>query len=226
MRRIAIMGGGTISRKAALALIEDYYDSTDEVKRLVLPIMSDNIEDIAPVVGYAARWALNLNVDYDVVVPNGFDATSTTVAEIVEGAVAVHRAAKVSVGITRILQPGDELLLAWDDEDRDCMRALVAADRQGIVAKDICDGLTDLVIGNVEEDEETLDREVVGDFLAPLQGEIVDRIGKEIRKIFDMAYADILDSVRDALAEDAKKNETKRTDRPRRASRSKEKSTS
>jgi hypothetical protein len=194
MKKIGILGAGNVSRKTALALLEDHYEAIEGVKRLVLPIPTGEIEDLSPVVGYAAAWAMSLNVDYDVVLPQGVDAVDKKIEEIVDNAVAVHRTAKVSLGLVRSLEQGDDLLLAWDDEDKECMRALIAADKNGINAKDICDGLTDLVVGDGEDDDDTESTPVEQ---APTFAEIpeVTAIRQQVQQILDTAVSQILDIV-------------------------------
>lgn len=145
MHRIVLMGAGEVSRKSALALLEDLWGSIPGEKRLLLPVTGSQLGRVASM---ASDWSIDKSVPFELL-GDEFEVTDrvyTAAARVIEVADPVKSALSA-------MSVDDHLVLAWDDDDPDCRRALSLAAQAGIKALDLTYGLAEL---EWQEDEEEL----------------------------------------------------------------------
>lgn len=147
MQRIAVLGQGKITRRTAVAMVEDTLEAATGDHRLILPVP----REASNLVKYVSEWAVDTGVPIEAVVGKE-DPEDPTVDEIVEASVRTHVATASWVDtLVGLLEPGDRVLMAYGDGDRDSDRVLALAARIGVHCYDLTDGLTRLVW---EEDDE------------------------------------------------------------------------
>lgn len=135
MHRIVVLGSGKVSKKSATALVADLWDSIKGDKRLVLPVPDPNPLYETEAFSAVAMWADSTMVPYEIYVTE--DPGDS-------GALRTHVVDDPIKSVIDILSPEDEILLAWDDDDQNCYRALSLAAKAGIVCKDLTMGLLTL----------------------------------------------------------------------------------
>lgn len=150
MHRVVVMGTGKVSQKALTALVGDLWDSISGDKRLIVPVLPGRM--LAESVGRITEWARSSGVPYEVYAVEYEDPDALRVHEVPDPVAAV--VASLSVN--------DLLLLAWDDDDKDCYRALSLASKAGITTKDLTSGLMTLEFDEDEEDPVTITVPIVG----------------------------------------------------------------
>jgi hypothetical protein len=155
---IVICGSGRVGRLEALTLIEDYMDSKpDTTWNLLYPLPTGKDESVTPVMAQTCRWTSGKdNVTYSVLwsaTDKRAEKADTLVQEMIAGAAEAFDAPDPVKRAIDFLDPKtDVVMLAWDDEDHTCEKALRAAVRREIRVLDLTFGLTD--IEWVEDDTE------------------------------------------------------------------------
>lgn len=182
MHRILIAGPGKPGKAAATALLDDYIEGLEDPRLLF--VIDGDLPEIVDIVG---EYAMTSGVPYEAYLAKGLDEEE--LGEFLESALRVHRLGDPYAAACKSLKSGDEMLLAWSDDDPICERLFEHACGQGLTVKDICDGLIELEAYGAEEDDDDIPEpsEVeAGDFHRTLQVDLsADPLEVAIRQLVD-----------------------------------------
>ena len=145
MHRVLVLGTGKVTRKAAAALLDDLWASIDGDKRLILPITGEEMYETTT---YAAQWAMGIGAPFEL-----FAADAEIDEQVYEAALRLHEVEDPLDAAMSTLSVDDDLLLAWDDEDTDCLAALTLATKTGITARDLTIGLLEVVMEDDDSEQ-------------------------------------------------------------------------
>jgi hypothetical protein len=186
-------GENKISRPKVVSLLEDIVeDSTNTPVLVITPTLN---EETNSSVKHAADWLLNNKKSYEVVINSEFEY-SDYATKIIESSEKVHKTSNPS----RIMSLGDIMYMTWDDEDFECQRVYVSAERRGVVTFDLSDDSESpqlIVMDDPEEDED--DEEFRGTPMVGGDREDLDvyikssndLLVKKVQRILDKALEDI-----------------------------------
>lgn len=153
MRRVAVVGNGQVSRQAALAQIEDLFDSLPESTRVILPMTAEGALIPSNVVRWTAEWALDLGVPVEVATNHEdgkFEKVVDDLAnDVLDAALKIHTGKTLSKAIIGSLADNDIAVVAWDDAD-DLSNLIVS--RSGVKCLDLTAGMAELVWEDEDED--------------------------------------------------------------------------
>lgn len=141
MHRIVVLGSGKVTRKNAEALIGDLWDSISGDKRLVFPVEDAGAH---PAAEHALAWATETLAPFEVYCAQPFEAPDALRVHVVEDPIKT---------VIDTLGVEDQILLAWEDEDRACYRTLTLATEAGVVCKDLTTGLMTLELDESDAED-------------------------------------------------------------------------
>lgn len=185
-------GENKISRPKVVSLLEDIVEESTNIPVLVItPTLN---EETNSSVKHAGDWLLNNKHSYEVVINSEFEY-SDYATKIIESSEKVHKTSNPS----RIMSPGDIMYMTWDDEDVECQRVYVSAERRGVVTFDLSDDSENpqlIVMDDPEEedDEDFRGTPMVGGDREDLDVYIKssnDQLVKKVQRILDKALEDI-----------------------------------
>lgn len=142
---VGVVGSGAITKKTVSALLADRLSTVDE-SRFIFPVTD---EHWTPAVRSAAQYAVTRELPYEVIV-DGSEADLDGVDDVLEGAATTHKVTAVESKLVTLLAEASAedaegiLLMAWDDKDDVCQRALARALKRDVGAFDMLDGLNKL----------------------------------------------------------------------------------
>lgn len=172
--KVAIAGAGPAARRH---IIETLEREVTEDSRLVVFLKPSTKPETSNASRYAVDWAIANGTEFDLVLDTTGE-TSEYVDEISQEASSVTSSGNIS----RTLNPGDKLFLAWDDEDESCMRSLMTATRRGVDVFDLTSNNDQIVIDE-DEPAETAVLEI--------QVQSDDEIITQVNRVLDRARAEI-----------------------------------
>lgn len=136
MHRITVLGSGEVPQKALNAILDDLWESVPGDRRLVVTIATD---EPSRAESCALEWAVDGGYPFEVFYPKG-----ATPYFLYAEATRQYPVIDPIMDALSSLSVTDHLLLAWDDNDPVCMRAVKQATRDGITACDLTMGLMEL----------------------------------------------------------------------------------
>lgn len=147
VQKVAVLGKGKVTRRSAVAMVEDTLHAIEGDHRLVLPVPGK----ASPLMRYVSEWAMDTGVPVEAVIGKE-DSEDPTVDEIVESSVRAHVVQDSWVDtLVGLLNPGDKILLAYGDGDADSDRVLSLAAKLDVDCYDLTDGMTKLVWEDEDE---------------------------------------------------------------------------
>ena len=168
---LGILGPTRSSKQNVEALIGDLMQAyPDDGFRFVIDLTPDDDGVPYPVPRIVAYAALEESFPYTLVVKDGskFDLKNEKTQAILDGAEATVKVVNPAAEVAR---RSTSLLIAWDEDDETCQKALLAAEKQGLEAYDICDGLIPLQFETEPQDDVEPESQAVD---TPVDDEIVD----------------------------------------------------
>ena len=185
-------GENKISRPKVVSLLEDIVEESTNIPVLVItPTLN---EETNSSVKHAGDWLLNNKHSYEVVINSEFEY-SDYATKIIESSEKVHKTSNPS----RIMSPGDIMYMTWDDEDVECQRVYVSAERRGVVTFDLSDDSENPQLIVMEDPEEEDDEDFRGTPMVGGDREDLDvyikssndQLVKKVQRILDKALEDI-----------------------------------
>lgn len=150
VQRIAVLGKGKVTRRSAVAMVEDFVEATKGDHRLLLPVP----EQVTPLVRYVSDWAIDMGVPIEALVPQE-ETEDSALEEILESSVRAHVTdSRWTDSLIGLLSPGDKILLAYGEGDPDSDHVLALAARMDVDCYDLTDGMTRLVWEDEDAPEE------------------------------------------------------------------------
>lgn len=140
---IGVTGGGATRRNHTLALVTDLLKQHADDR--VVWVLDGTLTHgaLSPAVAIIYKWAVEEEYPVEIVVPS--ERKGRTIeqayAEVLKDATQEHFAANPPATVAR---RSDVLLIAWSDDDQTSMPALLAAEKAGIKALDLTEGLLEL----------------------------------------------------------------------------------
>lgn len=156
---LGFIGKGDVSARNVKALLTDELEQVTSPK-FILPITKDHwTETLADV----AQYAIKNDIPFEAVTDDS-TAKLKDAKDVLGEALKTHKVARVTSKLVGILadSPNPKLVIAWDDEDDEAVRAFTLADKDDIDAYDFCSGLDKLRFGEPEPENEPEDDEPRG----------------------------------------------------------------
>ena len=134
MKHILIAGNGVTSRANVEALIDDYYYLKDGITTVLSVFEAPSDGQI-----WVSQYAIEKEKPVEVIMTESARATNLDPSFTKVTSASPIRTACEKYGDTL------DILLLWNDEDSTCRDALAIASEYGITAKDLTNGLLDIV---------------------------------------------------------------------------------
>lgn len=145
MHRFVFVGAGEVSTKAVIAQVDDLWGSIPGDKKLVLPITGPQLGRLASII---TDWAIQTGKPFELL-GDDFEVSQ----RVYEAALRVFESKEPLQVAINGMSPRDHLLVAFDDLDPDCQRAIRKAKKAGIPAYDLTSGLSELILQEDEDDD-------------------------------------------------------------------------
>ena len=144
---IGLLGSGEMKVEAAISLIEDLAEVADPVTVIV----AADEKNWTPTLSGITEFLADNDVAFELVIDDGSDVP----AEVTEAAQSTHKVARPAQKVVALLEraEGDKrLVVLWDDENEDAVKATERAVDRGIKALDLTAGLEELTFdGDADE---------------------------------------------------------------------------
>lgn len=144
MHRFVLVGAGEVSTKAVIAQVDDLWGSIQGDKRLVLPITGPQLGRLASII---TDWAIQTGKPFELL-GDDFEVSQ----RVYEAALRVFETKEPIQTAINGMSPSDHLLVAYDEVDPDCRRAVRKAKKVGARAFDLTSGLSELILEEEEDD--------------------------------------------------------------------------
>lgn len=147
---VGVCGTGEIGRRMLKSIVDDFMESLpeDDTVKFILPVSDDlftaEVELIADLTGDYEGVAIE-------VVTDGTEPKDAD--DLIEEAVKVHKVKKVERSIASVAAEEDGVAWVLSVDSDSGYRLFDEADREGIKAFDVCDGMEELSFGDDEDDE-------------------------------------------------------------------------
>lgn len=147
---LGFIGTGKVAEKNSSALLDDYIGAQDGEVKFVLPITK---EHWTPSLQAIASYAIDNEIDYEVVIDDSTGSNKKH-QEFLDVATSSHKVVRVPNKVVSLLDKAGEgrLIILWDDEDGDAMKALERASDAKIPCLDLTSALDLLEIDDGQED--------------------------------------------------------------------------
>lgn len=146
---VAVAGPARTMRRNIVSVLEKITAEHDFVNFLV-EVAPGLDHDTMSAARHTLDWARKQELRYRAAMaPSAYDAPTT---EYVDEILATAKEVVRTSAVARQLESGDILILAWDDDDEDCIRNLVTATKRGAKVYDT-EG-SEIVLGTPDEEEE------------------------------------------------------------------------
>lgn len=209
--KVAISGAGRVSRRHIIETLEKVAER-DATLIIAVPADLDSGSSSAAV--YAADWAADHDIDYEIAVP-AKETLSEYVTQLLEASTQRHYTRTVA----RLLETGDELYLAWTDDETN-MRNLISASKKGVDVYDLTSKNDTIVLAGPDEEEEDEDIEfergtpMVGGDRDDLDVYIDHRdVMKKVQRILDRAMGDVQSILSEHIETSAAPRKNRRSNR-------------